>query len=109
MNSAKLSRAFFDAFRRCDLDTMMSMMAEDVRYELTNAQTLTSRDAVRGMYTSLFEAIGDAEIKLLEFVAQDNKAALILSLPDSDEAGGSIFHEWSDDGLLLRYQSFSRI
>jgi len=109
MNSAELSRAFFDAFRRSDLDTMMSMMAEDVRYELANTPALTTHDAIREMYTSLFEAIGDAEITLLEFIAQDNKAALILSLPGSDEAGGSIFHEWSDDGLLLRYQSFSRI
>jgi len=109
MNSAESSRALFDAFRRRDLDTMMSMMAEDVRYELANAPALTSREAVREMYTSLFEAIGDAEIKLLELIVQDNKAALILSLPDSDEAGGSVFHEWSDDGLLLRYRSFSRI
>lgn len=69
----------------------------------------TSRDAIRDMYTSLFDAIGDAEIRLLECIAQNNKAALILSLPGSDEAGGSIFQEWSDDGLLLRYQSFSRV
>jgi len=109
MDSATLSRDFFDAFRRGDLDTMMSMVAEDVRYELAHAPTLTSRDAVRDMYTSLFEAIGDAEIELLELVAHDNRAALILSLPGSDEPGGSVFHEWSDDGLLLRYQSFSRV
>jgi ketosteroid isomerase-like protein len=109
MNSAELSRAFFDAFRRRDLDALASMMAEDVRYELVNAPTLTSRDAVRDMYSSLFEALGDAEIKLLELIAHDNKAALILSLPGSEEAGGSVFHEWSDDGLLLRYQSFSRV
>jgi ketosteroid isomerase-like protein len=109
MSSAELSRAFFDAFCRHDLDTMMSMMVEDVRYELVNAPTLTSRDAVRDMYTSLFEALGDAEITLLEFIAQGNQAALILSLPGSDEPGGSVFHEWSDDGLLLRYQSFSRV
>ena len=109
MSAAELSRALFDAFRRRDLDTLTSMMAEDVRYELVNAPTLTSRDAVRDMYVSLFEALGDAEIKVLELIAHDNKAALILSLPGSDDAGGSVFHEWSDDGLLLRYQSFSRI
>lgn len=109
MNSAELSHDLFDAFCRRDLDAMVSMMADDVRYELANAPTLTSRDAVRDMYTSLFEALGDAEIKLLEFIAHGNKAALILSLPGSDEVGGSVFHEWSDDGLLLRYQSFSRV
>jgi hypothetical protein len=108
MDSGDLSRAFFDAFRRRDLDTMISMMAEDVRYEMPNVPMLISRDAAREMYTTLFEALGDAEIKLLESIAQDNKAALILSLPGSDEAGGSIFHLWSDDGLLLHYQSFSR-
>ena len=109
MSSAELSRAFFGAFRRRDLGTLTSMMTEDVRYELVNAPTLTGRDAVRDMYTSLFETLGDAEIKLLELIAHDNKAALILSLPGSEEPGGSVFHEWSDDGLLLRYQSFSRI
>jgi ketosteroid isomerase-like protein len=108
MDSGDLSRSFFDAFRRRDLDTMLSMMAEDVRYEIASTTTLTSRDAVSDMYTTLFEALGDAEITLLECIAQDNKAALILSLPGSDEVGGSIFHEWSDDGLLLTYQSFSR-
>lgn len=109
MDSGALSIAFFDAFRRRDLDTMISMMAEDVRYEMSNAPALTSHDAIREMYTSLFNALGDAEIKLLDSIAHDNKAALILSLPGSDEAGGSIFHQWSDDGLLLRYQSFSRL
>lgn len=84
------------------------MIAEDVRYEMPNPPVLTSRDAVREMYTTLFEALGDAEIKVLDSVAQENRAALILSLPGSDEVGGSIFHEWSDDGLLLHYQSFSR-
>ncbi len=88
---------------------MVSMMDQHVRYELSGVPTLTSRDAVRDLYVSLFEAIGDDEIELLELIAQDNKVALILSLPGSDEAGGSIFHEWSDDGLLLRYQSFTRI
>jgi ketosteroid isomerase-like protein len=108
MDSGDLSRTFFDAFRRRDLDTMISMMAEDVRYEMPNVPMLTSRDAVIEMYTTLFEVLGDAEIKLLESIAQDNNAALILSLPGSDEVGGSIFHQWSDDGLLLHYQSFSR-
>lgn len=87
---------------------MISMMAEDVRYEMPNSPVLTSRGALRDMYTTLFEALGDAEIKVLDSIAQDNRAALILSLPGSDEVGGSIFHEWSDDGLLLNYQSFSR-
>ena len=87
---------------------MISMMAEDVHHEMPNSPVLTSRDAVREMYTTLFEALGDAEIKVLDSIAQDNRAALILSLPGSDEVGGSIFHEWSDDGLLLHYQSFSR-
>jgi ketosteroid isomerase-like protein len=109
MDSGSLSRAFFDAFRRRDLDTMISMMAEDVRYEMPSTPVMTSRDAIRDMYLSLFAAIGDAEITVLECIAEDNKAALILSLPDSDEVGGSIFHEWSDDGLLLRYQSFTRM
>ena len=109
MDSGALSRAFFDAFRRRDLDTMLSMMAEDVCYEMPSSPVLTSRDAVRDMYLMLFAAIGDAEIRLLECVAADNKAALILSLPGSDEVGGSVFHEWSDDGLLLRYQAFTRM
>ena len=109
MDSGALSAAFFDAFRRRDLDSMISMMAEDVRYEMAGVPLLTTRDAVRDMYMSLWEALGDAEIKLLDSIAQDNKAALILSLPGSDEVGGSIFHEWSDDGLLLSYQSFSRL
>jgi hypothetical protein len=60
------------------------------------------------MYTTLFEALGDAEINVLDSVAQENRAALILSLSGSDEVGGSIFHERSDDGLLLHYRSFSR-
>lgn len=42
MDSGSLSRAFFDAFRRRDLDTMISMMAEDVRYELASSPVLTS-------------------------------------------------------------------
>ena len=109
MDSGALSSAFFDAFRRRDLDTMTSMMSEDVRYEMPNSPVLTSRDAVSEMYTTLFEALGDAQIKVLDSVAQQNKAALILSLPGSDEVGGSVFHEWSDDGLLLHYQSFSRL
>ena len=109
MDSGSLSRAYFDAFGHRDLDTMTSMMAEDVHYELPCSPMLTSRGAVRDMYTTLFAAIGDAEIRLLECIAQGNKAALILSLPGSDEVGGSVFHEWSDDGLLLRYQSFTRM
>lgn len=109
MTAATLSRTFVDAFLRRDLDTMLSMIAEDVRYELTGGRTLTSRDEVRDMYISLFEAIGDAEIQVLEFIARDNRAAIILSLPGSADAGGSIFHEWSDDGLLVRYQSFSHL
>ncbi len=108
MDSGALPHASFDAFHRRHLDTMNSMIAEDVRYEMPNPPVLTSRDAVREMYTTLFEALGDAEIKVLDSVAQENRAALILSLPGSDEVGGSIFHEWSDDGLLLHYQSFSR-
>jgi len=109
MDSGALSSAFFDAFRRRDLDTMISMMAEDVHYEMAGVPALATSDAVRDMYTSLFEAIGDSEIKLLECIAQDNKTALILSLPGSDEVGGSIFHEWSNDGLLVSYQGFSRL
>jgi hypothetical protein len=109
MDSGPLSRAFFDAFRRRDLDTMLSMMAEDVRYEMPGSPVLISRAAVRDMYMTLFAAIGDAEIRLIECIAEDNKAALILSLPGSDEVGGSIFHEWSDDGLLLHYQGFTRM
>lgn len=109
MDSGSLSRAFFDAFGRRDLDTMLSMMAEDVCYEMPGSPVLTSRNAVRDMYTTLFAAIGDAEIRLLECVAEDNKAALILSLPGSDEVGGSIFHEWSDDDLLVHYQGFTRM
>ena len=34
MNAAALSRAFIDAFLRRDLDTMLKMIADDVRYEL---------------------------------------------------------------------------
>jgi len=109
MDSAALSRSFFDAFRNRDLDTMVSMIAEDVCYEMSNLPAMRSPGAVRDMYESLFDALGDAEIKLLDCIAQDNKTAVILSLPDSDEAGGSIFHEWSNDGLLVRYQSFSRV
>ena len=74
-----------------------------------NLPAMRSPGAVRAMYESLFDALGDAETELLECVAQDHKVALILSLPDRDEVGGSIFQEWSDDGLLLRYQSFSRV
>lgn len=109
MDSASLSRAFFDAFRRRDLDTMFSMMAEDVRYEMPGSPVLTTRDSVRDMYVALLAAIGDAEMRVLECIAEGNKTALILSLPGSDEVGGSIFHEWSDDGLLLRYQAFTRM
>ena len=58
---------------------------------------------------ALLAAIGDAEMRVLECIAEGNKTALILSLPGSDEVGGSIFHEWSDDGLLLRYQAFTRM
>jgi len=109
MDAGALSRRFFEAYCRRDLDTMVSMMAEDVCYEMSNLPAMRSPSAVRDMYESLFAALGDAETKLLECIAQDNKVALILALPDSDEAGGSIFHEWSNDGLLLRYQSFSRV
>jgi ketosteroid isomerase-like protein len=109
MDSGALSRAYFEAFGRRDLDTMSSMMAEDVRYEMPSSPPLTSRDAVRDMYMTLFAALGDAEIRMLECIAEGNKTALILSLPGSEEVGGSVFHEWSDDGLLLRYQSFTRM
>ena len=44
MDSGSLSRAFFDAFRRRDLDAMFSMMAEDVRYEMPGSPTVTRRD-----------------------------------------------------------------
>jgi ketosteroid isomerase-like protein len=109
MDSGSLSRALFDAFGRRDLDTMIAMMAEDVRYEMPSSPVLTSREAIGDMYKSLFAAIGDAEITVLECIVEGNKVALILSLPGTDEVGGSVFHEWSDDGLLLRYQSFTRM
>mgnify|MGYP001818529172 CR=1 FL=1 len=109
MDSGSLSRAYFDAFRRRDIETMFSMMAEDVSYEMPSSPLLTARDSVRERDVALLAAIGVAEMRVLECIAEGNKTALILSLPGSDEVGGSIFHEWSDDGLLLRYQAFTRM
>ncbi|MGI9612447.1 MAG: nuclear transport factor 2 family protein [Acidimicrobiales bacterium] len=109
MDAGTLTRTFFEAFSRRDLDAMGSMLADDVSYLMPGLQPMNGRDQVLGMYRTIIETIGDAQQQIFDFVADGNMAAFTVSAPGGDEAAVAIFHEWSDDGKLLRYRGYANI
>ena len=109
MDAGELTRAFFDAFSRRDLDTMRSMLADRVDYRLPGMdKRMTTPDEVMATYERIVEANKDAgPQKLLDFVAGENLVAFTVTAPGEDEPVAAIIHEWNDDGKLLRYHGFA--
>ncbi len=108
MDAGSLTKSFFEAFSRRDLDTMSSMLAEDVSHRMPgDVPAMESRNEVLTMYRTIFEAIGDAQQGVFDMVAEGNMVAFTVSAPGGDEPVAAIFHEWSDDGKLLRYRGYA--
>ena len=76
LDAGALSRRFFEAFSSRDLDPLVSMLAEDVCDEMSNLPVMGSPGAARDMSESLFGALGDAETKLLDCIAQSDEVTL---------------------------------
>jgi ketosteroid isomerase-like protein len=108
MDSGALTRTFFDAYSRRDLDTMASMLADDVSYQMPgDVAPMNSRDEVIAAYRTIMTAIGDAQQEVFDIVAEGNMVAFTVSGPGGDAPLAAIFHEWSNDGHLLRYHGYA--
>lgn len=109
MDAAALTRQFFEAVARRDLEAMRSMLADDVDYRMPNLDPMTTPDEVMATYEKVFAAIGDAQITMFDLVSDGNVVAFTVSLPGGDEPRVALIHEWNDDGKLVRYHGFANV
>lgn len=110
MDAGSLTKKFFDAFTRRDLEAMASTLDDSVSCVMPGGvPPMSTREEVLAMYRTIFDAIGDAQQEVFDLVAEGNMVAFTVSAPGGDGPAAAIVHRWSDDEKLLSYRAYANM
>jgi hypothetical protein len=110
LTPAEFSRAYVAAFNAGDLDALMALVDDSVDFARPDEPRLTGRDAVRARYAEDWSTHSQVHVEILRLLPTGSTAVAEIEVdagpPSHEWYRGVVIHDWSDQGLLVRYRLY---
>ena len=110
----ELVEGAYDAFRRGDIDTILSVMSDDVEWHvptvLPQGTDARGRDGVRQFLQRFAELWDDYDLQVEDFLMSEDRLAVLVRVTgrfEGADAGYRAAHAWTvRDGMVVRFHEY---
>jgi ketosteroid isomerase-like protein len=110
----ELVEGAYDAFRQGDIDTILSVMSDDVEWHvptvLPQGMDVRGRDGVGQFLARLSELWDDFQVEVEDFLMSDERLAVMVLTRgklEGDDASYRAVHVWTvRDGVVVRFHEY---
>ena len=109
-STADLSRRYIEAHNSQDLDGLIDLVAADIDFKRPEDPVLTSPAKVRAQYAHDWSTHSQVHVEVRRLMECGSTVVAEIEVdagpPSHEWYRGTVIHDWSADGHLVRYHSY---